>query len=78
MKSRIELARRLRALAGAARPHYSPDGNPVRSILVTPDWIDDIRAAADELDAPPTDLIGCEDCPGCPQGQCQKMKEQHR
>lgn len=75
MKSPAELARRLRAMAAGARPHYNPGGEPVRAILVTPDWIDDVRDAADLIDPPQVGLIGCTGCTGCAVGQCKKLKE---
>ena len=58
-----------------ARIEELKGGEPVMAILATPDWIDDIRAAADVIDAPVVGLIGCDGCPGCPNGQCQKLKE---
>lgn len=75
MKTPTELARRLRAMAAGARPHYNPNGERVRAILVTEDWIDDVRDAADLIDPPEVGLIGCTGCTGCEVGQCQKLKK---
>ena len=61
-------------MAAGARPHYNPRGERVLSILVTPDWIDDLRDAADELDPPNTEIIGCTGCTGCEVGKCKKLK----
>ena len=50
MKSPAELAARLRKMILAAQHHYSPTGEPLRSIVVSPDWIDDLADAAHLID----------------------------
>ena len=59
MKSPTELAARLRKMVLAAQHHYSPTGEPLRSIVVTPEWLEDMADAADMLanaKAVPTDV----------------------
>ena len=50
MKTPAELAARLRKMVLAAQHHYSPSGEPLRSIVVTPEWLEDMADAASELD----------------------------
>ncbi len=59
MKSPAELASRLRKMVLAAQHHYSPSGEPLRSIVVSPEWLEDMADAANVLDtqcAPPPPL----------------------
>lgn len=56
MKTPAELAARLRKMVLAAQHHYSPTGEPLRSIVVTPEWLEDMADAANALDSiPPSD-----------------------
>lgn len=50
MKTPAELAARLRKMVLAAQHHYSPTGEPLRSIVVTPEWLEDMADAANALD----------------------------
>ena len=50
MKSPAELASRLRKMILAAQHHYSPTGEPLRSIVVSPEWLEDMADAASLLD----------------------------
>ncbi len=50
MKSTAELAARLRKMVLAAQHHYSPSGEPLRSIVVSPEWLEDMADAANALD----------------------------
>ena len=50
MKSPAELASRLRKMILAAQHHYSPTGTPLRSIVVSPEWLEDMADAAHLLD----------------------------
>lgn len=50
MKSQAELAARLRKMVLAAQHHYSPSGEPLRSIVVSPEWLEDMADAANVLD----------------------------
>lgn len=50
MKSQAELAARLRKMVLAAQHHYSPSGEPLRSIVVSPEWLEDMADAANALD----------------------------
>jgi hypothetical protein len=62
MKTPAELAARLRKMVLAAQHHYSPTGEPLRSIVVTPEWLEDMADAANALDdAADAKLIKC-DC----------------
>lgn len=56
MKTPAELAARLRKMVLAAQHHYSPTGEPLRSIVVSPEWLEDMADAANALDrlAPPS------------------------
>ena len=47
-----KLAADLRAMASSARNHYSPTGVPLVAILMTPDWLERLRRAADVIEAP--------------------------
>lgn len=49
MKTPAELAARLRKMVLAAQHHYSPTGEPLRSIVVTPEWLEDMADAANAL-----------------------------
>lgn len=53
MKTPAELAARLRKMVLAAQHHYSPTGEPLRSIVVTPEWLEDMADAANALDSDP-------------------------
>ena len=53
MKTPAELASRLRKMVLAAQHHYSPQGEPLRSIVVSPEWLEDMADAANALDATP-------------------------
>ncbi len=55
MKSATELAARLRKMVLAAQHHYSPSGEPLRSIVVSPEWLEDMADAANALDRKPMD-----------------------
>ncbi len=50
MKSPVELASRLRKMILAAQHHYSPTGEPLRSIVVSPEWLEDMADAAYKLE----------------------------
>lgn len=50
MKTPAELAARLRKMVLAAQHHYSPQGEPMRSIVVSPEWLEDLADAANRLD----------------------------
>lgn len=50
MKTPAELAARLRKMVLAAQHHYSPTGEPMRSIVVSPEWLEDMADAANALD----------------------------
>ena len=50
MKSPAELASRLRKMILAAQHHYSPTGAPLRSIVVSPEWLEDMADAACKLE----------------------------
>lgn len=51
------LAAEIRALARSARPHYSPTGKALVSITCTPEWLERLHEAADQID-PPSDTEG--------------------
>lgn len=53
MKTPAELAARLRKMVLAAQHHYSPTGEPLRSIVVSPEWLEDMADAANALDSNP-------------------------
>jgi hypothetical protein len=53
MKSPAELAARLRKMVLAAQHHYSPSGEPLRSIVVSPEWLEDMADAANALKSIP-------------------------
>ncbi len=55
MKSPAELAARLRKMVIAAQHHYSPSGEPLRSIVVSPEWLEDMADAANALERKPMD-----------------------
>lgn len=55
MKTPAELAARLRKMVLAAQHHYSPQGEPMRSIVVSHEWLEDLADAANALDAAPVD-----------------------
>lgn len=50
MKTPAELAARLRKMVLAAQHHYSPQGEPMRSIVVSPEWLEDLADAALRLE----------------------------
>ena len=50
MKTPAELAARLRKMVLAAQHHYSPQGKPMRSIVVSPEWLEDMADAANALE----------------------------
>ena len=47
----------LRQMAASATPHYSPRGKPVRTIMMSPERMEDLVKAADMLDL----LCACTD-----------------
>jgi hypothetical protein len=51
MKSPAELAARLRERLIHSRPHYDINGQPLRAIVVTQEWLEDMADAANALDA---------------------------
>jgi hypothetical protein len=55
MKTPAELAARLRKMALAAQHHYSPTGEPLRSIVVSPEWLEVLADAAHALERKPMD-----------------------
>lgn len=59
MKTPAELAARLRKMVLAAQHHYSPTGEPLRSIVVTQEWLEDMADAANALESPK--LCACKD-----------------
>ena len=51
MKTPAELASRLRKMILAAQHHYSPTGAPLRSIVISPEWLEDMAEAAHVLES---------------------------
>ncbi len=50
MKSPAELAALLRERLIHSRPHYDINGQPLRAIVVTQEWLEDMADAANALD----------------------------
>lgn len=56
MKTPAELAAILRERLIHSRPHYDINGRPLRTIVVTQEWLEDMADAANALDSiPPSD-----------------------